>query len=68
MTNDDMLTAAAIGLVVVWYLWKHPAAAEAIGWVVLIGLVCLGVAHASQAHAQPRRCYKQRHHRHKGRH
>ena len=63
MTNEDMLTAVAIGLLVVWYLWKHPAIGEAIGWVVLLGLVCFGVVHASQARAQSRRGYGQRHHR-----
>jgi hypothetical protein len=67
MTTEDMLTIAAVGLLVAWWLWKHPAVAEAIGWVVLIGLVCLGVAHASQSHAPPRRGYSQRHHRGYGR-
>jgi hypothetical protein len=55
MTDQDTLTAVGVGLVVVWYLWEHPAAARAIGWVVLFGLVCFGVAHA-QRHGR-------RHHR-----
>ncbi len=63
MSNEDMLAIAAVGLLAAWCLWKHPAVAEGIGWVVLIGLVCFGLAHAAQTNAQPRRSYRQRRHR-----
>jgi hypothetical protein len=59
MTDQDKLMIAATGLVAVWWLWRHPAAARAIGWVVLFGLVCFGVAHAQtharRQHRSPRR-------------
>ena len=59
-----MITAAVVSVVVVWCLWKHPAAARGIGWVVLFGLVCLGVARAqSLSPRHYRRGYGQGGHR-----
>jgi hypothetical protein len=45
ITDQDTLIMIAAGLLAIWWLVKHPAATKAIGVVVLIGLVCLGVAH-----------------------
>jgi hypothetical protein len=44
--SEDVLTVVAVGLLVVWCLWKHPTATTGIGLVVLVGLVCFGAAHA----------------------
>jgi hypothetical protein len=40
MTDQDMINAAVIGLAIVLGSW--PAAARALGLVVLFGLVCFG--------------------------
>jgi hypothetical protein len=65
MTDQDTLTAVAVGLVAGWWLWEHPAAARAIGWVVLFGLVCFGLARAQSLapRRHHRRGYGQGHHR-----
>jgi hypothetical protein len=62
MTDADMLMGAAVGLLVVWWLVKHPAAAMIIGTVVLVGLACLGVAHA-QTHARRQHGHRRRYRR-----
>jgi hypothetical protein len=57
MTDQDTLTAIVVVLVAFCCLWERPAVARGIGWVVLFGLVCLGVARA-QSLAPPRRHYR----------
>ena len=46
MTSQDTTLIVSAGLLALWWLWKHPAAAKGLGLVVLVGLVCFGVAHA----------------------
>jgi hypothetical protein len=55
MTDQDTWMMIAAGVLAVWWLVKNPAAAKGIGLVLLVGLVCFGMAHA-QTHAR-------RHHR-----
>jgi hypothetical protein len=64
MTDQETLLMVAAGLLAVWWLVKHPGAAKAIGAVVLVGLVCFGIAHV-QTHARRhhRRGYRHGHHR-----
>jgi hypothetical protein len=64
MTDQDTLLMVAAGLLAVWWLVKHPGAAKGIGLVLLVGLVCFGIAQA-QTHARwhHRRGYRQGHHR-----
>jgi putative effector of murein hydrolase LrgA (UPF0299 family) len=64
MTDQDMLTIAAVVLLVGWWLWKNPRVAEVVGLVVLFVLICFGVAHA-QTHGRrrDRRAPRNAHHR-----
>jgi hypothetical protein len=67
MTTEDMFAAAIVGVLVVYWLWRHPAAAEVIGLVFLVGLICVGTAAHAQLHG--RRHHRRRYqHGHPGRH
>jgi hypothetical protein len=59
MTTEDMIAIAIVGLAAAWWLWKHPTAAQGIGLVVLVGLVCFGAAHA-RTHARRQNGHRRR--------
>jgi drug/metabolite transporter (DMT)-like permease len=52
MTDQDTLMVAAAVALTIWWLWEHPGAAKVLGFVLLLGLVGVGVAHASQTRGQ----------------
>jgi drug/metabolite transporter (DMT)-like permease len=64
MTDQDTLIAVTAAALTIWWLWEHPEAAKVLGFVLLLGLVGFGVAHASQTRAQRhhRTGYRQGHH------
>jgi hypothetical protein len=48
MTGQDTLMVVAAVALAIWWLWEHPEAAKVVGFVLLLGLIGFGAAHASQ--------------------